>query len=124
MGLSKNNLKIYQGDVWLFDPDPIKENEIGKKIRPGVIISHNSMNASSCGLVFMVLITSVCKGIPSHVLIDPPEGGLLVRSYAICEQIRSISKIRLSKKLGEITSPTILEEIRAWLLDFTSLTDL
>lgn len=116
-----NHTKILQGEVWLFDPDPTKGNEIGKKIRPGVIISHNLMNSGPSGLLFIVPLTSVYRGIESHIKISPPNGGVTVDSYALCEQMRSISKIRLIKKLGKIDSIDLLKEIRSWLLDFTCL---
>mgnify|MGYP002785130790 CR=1 FL=1 len=118
-----NSLKPQQGEVWLFDPDPTKGNEIGKKVRPGIILSHNLLNAGPSGLVFIVPLTSVHRGIESHVVIDPPMGGITVRSYALTEQIRAISKIRLVKKLGKISSLALLKEIRSWLLDFTHLDD-
>lgn len=108
-----------QGEVWLFDPDPIKGNEIGTKIRPGIILSHDLMNKSSASLVFIIPLTSVHKGIVSHILIEPPEGGLSTKSYAVCEQLRSISKMRLVKKIGKIKSKKILHEIRNWILDLT-----
>jgi mRNA interferase MazF len=118
-----NNGHPSQGDVWLFDPDPIKGTEIGKKIRPGIVISHDLLNKGHSGLILIVPLTSVRKGIPSHVQIDPPEGGVGVTSYALCEQIRSISKIRLVKKMGKIRSHSILKEIRSWILDLTFLED-
>ena len=105
----------------VFDPDPTQGNEIGKKIRPGIIISHNLMNSGLSGLIFIVPLTSVKKGIESHVKIDPPEGGLSIQSFALCEQMRAISKIRLVKKLGSVKSTKLLHEIRSWLLDFTNL---
>ncbi len=118
MVLKMNNLKNpFQGEIWLFDPDPVKGNEIGKKVRPGIIISHNFMNSGPSGLVLIVPLTSVYKGIESHVKIDPPMGGVSVRSFALCEHIRSISKIRLVKRLGKIDSQAILKEIRSWVLD-------
>lgn len=116
-----SNLKPLQGEVWLFDPDPTKGNEIGKKIRPCIVISHNLMNSGPSGLIFIVPLTSINKGIPSHIKIVPPMGGVTAESFALCEQMRSISKIRLVKKLGKINTSTILNEIRSWLLDFTSL---
>lgn len=121
MVLKMSNIKPLQGEIWLFDPDPIKGNEIGKKIRPGIIISHNLMNSGPSGLIFIVPLTSVYKGIESHVKIDPSIGGLTVQSFALCEQMRSISKIRLVKKLGTITSTAILHEIRSWITDFIHL---
>jgi mRNA interferase MazF len=119
MDLKMNN--VLQGEIWLFDPDPTKGNEIGKKIRPGIIISHDLMNKGPSGLVFIIPLTSVYKGIESHVAINPPEGGITVQSFALCEQIRSISKQRLIKKIGKIKSKKILHKIREWILDLTYL---
>lgn len=116
-----NNVKPLQGEIWLFDPDPIKGNEIGKKIRPCVILSNNLMNAGPSGLIIIVPLTSVHKGIESHIKIEPPLGGLSTTSFALSEQIRAISKVRLVKRLGKIDSISILKEIRDWILDFTTL---
>jgi len=116
-----NKLNPLQGEIWLFDPDPIKGNEIGKKIRPCVIISNNMVNSGASGLLFIVPLTSVNKGIESHVKINPPIGGVSVPSYALCEQMRSISKVRLVKKLGTIQSLSILNEIRSWVVDFIKI---
>lgn len=115
------NQKPLQGEVWLFDPDPVKGNEIGKKIRPCIVISHNLMNSGPSGLIFIIPMTSVHKGIESHVKIDPPDGGVSVTSFALCEQTKSISKSRLVKKLGKIHSITTLKMIRSWILDLIYL---
>ena len=109
-----------QGEIWLFDPDPIKGNEIGKKIRPCLVISNNVWNKIPTGLVIVVPLTSVKKGISTHVAVIPPEGGLTKESYALCEQIRSISKERLIKKTGMISKQT-LKEIHSWITDLISL---
>lgn len=110
-----------QGEIWLFDPDSTTGNEIGKKIRPCLVISNNTWNKVRSGLVIIVPLTSVQKDILSHVRIDPPEGGLNTISFALCEQIRSISRERLKKRIGLVKSPTILNEIRSWLLDLTKI---
>ena len=110
-----------QGDVWLFDPDPVKGREIGKKIRPCLVISNNLINKGSSELLIIVPLTTVFKGIPSHIRIDPSEGKLDKLSFAICEQVRCISKERLIDKLGTIQSKPILKEIQSWIHDFIRL---
>jgi len=52
-------------------------------------------------------ITSKGKGICTHVEMQPPEGGLSMVSYAKCEDIRSISKDRLSRRMGAVTPATM-----------------
>ncbi|MGA8165405.1 MAG: type II toxin-antitoxin system PemK/MazF family toxin [Waddliaceae bacterium] len=106
-----------QGEIWLFDPDPVKGNEIGKRVRPALVVSNNLMNKGPSGLIIVVPVTSKDKKIPSRIRIDPPEGGIKVPSFAICEQVRSISKIRLVKRLGKIQSVAALNEIGSWLSD-------
>lgn len=119
MALKMN--EINQGEIWLFDPDPTIGNEIGKKIRPCLIVSSNLWNKIRSGLVIIVPLTSVNKDILTHVRIDPPEAGLKTLSFALCEQIRSISKERLRKRLGKVQSHTIMNEIRTWILDLTRI---
>jgi predicted site-specific integrase-resolvase len=63
-----------------------------------LIVSSNSWNKIKSGLVIIIPLTSVYKDISTHVRIDPPEGGLNTASFALCEQITSISKERLKKR--------------------------
>lgn len=114
------NIKPKQGEIWLFDPDPIKGNEIGKKIRPCLIISNDGWNKVPTGLLVIIPLTSVKKGISTHVQILPPEGGLKVESFALCEQIRSISTERLLNKKGMVSNKT-LEEVYSWIYDIIRL---
>jgi mRNA interferase MazF len=46
---------------------------------------------------------------PFHVEVEPPEGNLDKNSYIKCEDIRSISKLRLEKFVGETPKETIKE---------------
>ena len=119
MGYKMNN--PLQGEVWLFDPDPIIGNELGKKVRPCLIISSNHWNKIRSGLVIVIPMTSVDKSILTHVRIDPPEGGLKTASFALCEHIGSISKERLRKRIGVVKSRAILNEIRTWITDLTRI---
>lgn len=75
--------------------------------RPCLIISDDRLNRSPADLVIAIPITSKDKGIPSHVEINPPEGGLKVRSFIKCEDIRSISTDRLVKVLGTVKTSTL-----------------
>ena len=115
MDLTSINAK--QGDIWLFDPDPVRGTELGKKILPALIISCNELNEGWSNLIIIVPLTSKDKKITSHVRIEPPEGGITVPSFIVCEQIRSISKERLVKKLGTIQDPALLREVHLWIMN-------
>lgn len=122
MDLKNTKGWIKQGEIWLFDPDPIKGNEIGQKIRPCLIISNSIWNKIPTGLIIIVPLTSVKKEISTHVQITPPEGGLKVESYALCEQIRTISRERLVKRTGSVSKKT-LKQVYSWITDLISLED-
>lgn len=112
--------QLRQGEIWLFDPDPVIGNELGKKIRPCLIISNNLLNNGNSGLLIIIPISSIFKGISSHIHI-PKECGLKTISYVMCEQIRCISKERLVKKIGILESEHILKEIHSWIIDFIKI---
>lgn len=113
--MSKHN-HPKQREIWQFDPDPVVGCELGYKPRPALIISNNMMNQGSSNMVIIVPCTSKHKSIPSHIRIDPPNGGLESVSFAVCDQIRAISKGRLIKKYG-IVDPRILKEVLDWIAD-------
>ena len=110
-----------QGEIWLFDPDPVKGTEVGKKIRPALVMSCNLLNRGSSGLVIIVPITSREKHIPSHIKIEPRESGLTKTSFILCEQIRAISKERLIKKAGQIRNVPTLHKVSEWISDLLRL---
>ena len=47
------------------------------------------------------------KGIPFHVPVHPPEGGVTKISFIKCEDVRSISKDRLIRRFGSVAGNTI-----------------
>jgi mRNA interferase MazF len=70
------------------------------------VISVDSFNAGPAGLVVVLPLTTRVKGIPFHVKLDPPEGGLSERSFIKCEDVRSISMDQLVSPLGAVSQAT------------------
>ena len=70
-------------------------------------MSVDQFNHGPAGLVIVLRITSRARGIPSHVPIDPPEGGVRQRSFIKCEDVRSISTDRLSRRWGAVSAATL-----------------
>lgn len=96
-----------RGEVWQIDLNPPGKGHEQHGIRPGLIVSVDTFNNGPADLVITLPITSKGKGIPFHVEINPPEGGLTMRSHIKCEEVRSISKLRLVKRLGEVKEGTM-----------------
>lgn len=98
-----------RGQVWLIDLDPARGHEQAGT-RPALVVSVDPFNQTALGLAVVVPITSRAKEFPLHVRLDPPEGGLQHTSYAKCEDVRSVSRERLSKPLGRVT-PAVLRQV-------------
>lgn len=96
-------MEINQYEVYLIDLDPTKGHEI-QKTRPCLIISPNEMNLH-IGTVIVAPMTTKSKTYPSRVEInfDAKKG------WIVLDQIRTIDKSRLIKKLGMITIPEIMQ---------------
>lgn len=77
--------------------------------RPVVIVSRDAINDAS-PVVVVVPFTTYREGrriYPSQVLVEAPDGGLATKSLALGEQVRAISKARLSIRRGALSSPVM-----------------
>jgi len=98
-----------QGEIWLINLDPTIGAEINKT-RPAVIINDNQL-----GILPLKVIVPITdwkdhyKVAPWMIAIEPSaKNGLLKKSAMDCFQIRSVSKTRLIKKIGQVNSADIL----------------
>jgi mRNA interferase MazF len=101
---------IRRGEVWLADLKPTHgREETGQ--RPVLVVSTSLFNQSGAGLVIAVPFTTRERGIPTHVEVRPPDGGLRELSFAMCEQVRSIATDRLAPQPFGRVSPAILHVV-------------
>lgn len=99
---------IKRGEIWLANLSPtIGREQSG--MRPVLITSSDYFNQGFAELIYAIPITSKDKKIRSHVSVLPPEGGLTMPSFIMCEAMRSISKQRLVKHLGVVAPETMHE---------------
>jgi mRNA interferase MazF len=103
-----------RGEIWLADLNPIRGHEQAGT-RPVLIVSTNTFNHGPAGLVFALPLTRANRGIPIHISIDPPEGGVSARSYILCDALRSIAKDRLGSHPWGSVSPATLRTVEDYL---------
>jgi len=89
--------------------EPVRGHEQGR-VRPVLVISNNTLNHGHSGLVTVVPMTTKGRPLRSFVRIDPSEGGVSKTSFVMCDQIRTISSERLSRRFGAV-SPARLAEV-------------
>lgn len=92
-----------RGEIYLVSFDPTVGTEI-QKTRPALVLQNNVSNEYSPITIVAAISSKFNETLyPTEVLIQPPEGGMTVNSVLLLNQIRSIDKQRLVRKLGELT---------------------
>lgn len=103
--------EIKRGDIIFIDLNPVIGSEKGE-IRPCVVIQNDVGNKYS-PLTIVAVVTSqkeISKPYPTDVWIDKGEAGLDFASIIQCDQIRTIDKKRIKKKLGSL-SHSIMKKV-------------
>ncbi len=90
---------MIRGEVYLVDFDPVQGSEQGGK-RPALIIQNNIGNHHSPTTIVAAITSTKRKNLPTHVPITPEEVDLTSPSLVLTEQIRTIDKGRIKRKLG------------------------
>jgi len=100
-----------KGEIYLVNFDPAIGAEI-KKTRPALILQNDIANRYS-SVTIVAAITSFSdkdgKMYSTEVFIGDSEGGLDNDSVALLNQIRTIDKQRLVKKLGVLKDKTMAQ---------------
>ena len=102
-----------RGEIYFVSFDPAVGSEI-QKTRPALILQNDIANRHS-PITIMAAITSQFEEplYPTEVLITPSEGGLTMPSVVLLNQIRSIDRRRLVRRLGVVTLATMERVNRA-----------
>jgi mRNA interferase MazF len=106
-----------RGEIWMVDLNPTRGREQRGR-RPALVVSTNTFNRGPADLVVVLPITGTQRGIPLHVRISPPEGGLKKLSFVKIEDVRSVSKGRCMKRWGRVaprTMATVEDRLRVLL---------
>jgi mRNA interferase MazF len=105
-------MKFSQWTVWLANLDPIVGSEQGRT-RPVLIISKSSLN-SILPVVNVIPITSRKAGrriYPNEALMPADASGLTFESIALCYQIRTLDKNRLTRRLGMLSDQNVQRKL-------------
>ncbi|MGB0898484.1 MAG: type II toxin-antitoxin system PemK/MazF family toxin [Psychrobium sp.] len=110
---------MLQGEIWYANLNPTKGSE-QKGLRPILIISGNLLNAY-LPIVICCPLTTQIKNYKGNIILQPnSQNGLSDNSEVLTFHIRSISKERLTKKLGS-TTPQNIELVKECLGDLLEL---
>ena len=99
---------LVRGDVWEAEFDPVRGHEQAGR-RPAVIVSADRFHQGRSQLAYVVPITRTDRAHPWHVPVEPPEGGLAVQSFIMCDQMRIFAVERLLRRRGSVSALTLAE---------------
>jgi len=104
-----------RGELWWADLDPVMGRELGRKIRPVLVVSYDEF-AADYERVIAVPSTTQAHDIHCHVPYDYRLGELRRRGYLCCEDVRAISTQRLRQRFapGPIASH-VIASVEHWL---------
>lgn len=96
------NSKIKRGDIYYADLSPVVGSEQGG-IRPVLIIQNNIGNRVSPTVIIAAITSKISKPkMQTHVAIARSKDGLGKDSVILLEQIRTIDKRRLQRKITHL----------------------
>ncbi|MCX7240677.1 MAG: type II toxin-antitoxin system PemK/MazF family toxin [Burkholderiales bacterium] len=92
---------VRRGEIWLVNLDPTVGSEI-KKSRPCVVVSPSELN-DHLRTVIVAPMTSKGFGAPFRV----PVTYAGTKGLIVLDQLRTVDKVRLVKKLGTVSARTL-----------------
>ncbi len=101
-------MNINRGDIFLVDFEPAKYSE-ANKIRPAIVITSDRANIYAANVVVVPLTSKIERIYPFQLFLPAEQTGLKRDSKAQAEMIRSLSKNRLKKLLGQIGPLELIE---------------
>ena len=109
-------VQVRRGEVYLVSLDPTLGAEI-RKTRPAVVVQNDLANRRSPITIVAAVSSQFEERLyPTEVFVRAPEGGLTADSVALLNQIRSVDKGRLARRLGVLKAETMREIDAALLL--------
>lgn len=96
-----------RGDVFLVSFDPVVGSEI-RKTRPAIVIQNNVSNEFSPVTIVAAITSKFGPSLrPTEAPVSGAESGLNQPSVVLLNQIRSVDRSRLVKKLGKVDGQTL-----------------
>lgn len=110
---------LHRGELIWAELDPVRGREQAGR-RPVLVVAGDLFLEQADTLVIVVPATSVNRGWPNHVRLRGPNVGVAQPTFAMTEQLRTITRDRLGRRIGVVDLDT-MREVDSWLRDFLEL---
>lgn len=100
--IGNGKMLIRKGDIFLADLEPVRGSEQGG-VRPVLIIQNDTSNKYSPITIISAITSKIFeKEFPTNVFLSKKDSGLDKDSTVLLNQIRTIDKLRLIKKISSL----------------------
>jgi mRNA interferase MazF len=120
--LSMKNPFPRRGEIWLVVLDPVLGAEIGKT-RPALVLSNDRNNEFADTATVLPVTSKAERVYPFEWFLPAGTAGLSLDSKAKANQIRTVAKERLIKRLGQLDGQGLAGVERAVLVHLGIFTD-
>lgn len=99
----KEEKPIYRGDIYMADVSFDITGSEQSGFRPVLVVSNNKGNKYAPTVTVVMLSSKTDRHkLPTHAYLNNHKGGLPKDTIVLCEQLRTINKSRLTKKVGSL----------------------
>ncbi len=105
--------QAFQWYIFHAELDPVRGSEQRGR-RPVLVVSHEAINAV-LPIVTVLPLTTYREGrrvYSTELLVPAGEAGLQQDSIVMAHQIRTLAKVRLGRRYGELTDEDLREQVR------------
>lgn len=103
---------VRRGDIYWVDFGVPRGSEQGGR-RPALIVQNDIGNANSATTIIAAITSQHGVSYPFHVEISAQESGLPQDGTVLLEQLRTINKDRLTRRVGSLSSAKMKEVDKA-----------
>jgi mRNA interferase MazF len=100
-----------RGEIWVVDLQPARGHDAHEQGR-ALVISVNELNHGAAGIATVLPLSNVDQRIATHVKVPAGEAMLAKDGYVKCEEVRSVSIERLTKRVGAVKAATMVAVMR------------
>jgi mRNA interferase MazF len=107
----KQNTPPGRGEIWIVDLHPARAHDAREQWR-ALVISVNELNHGAAGIATVLPMSDVDQRIATHVKVPAGEAMLTKDGFVKCEEMRSVSIERLTKRVGAVKAATMAMVMR------------
>jgi mRNA interferase MazF len=107
----RQNTPPSRGEIWVVELLPVRAGDARMEWR-ALVISVNELNHGAAGIAMVLPMSDVDQRIATHVRVPAGEAMLTRDGFVKCEEVRSVSIERLTKRVGVVKAGTLAAVMR------------